>query len=304
MARGMNHVLLVGAAARDPELRYTPSGTAVFEVTLAGEDHIVGQDGKDRKLPWYHRVTVLGKPAEWYAERNWTGGATLLVEGSLEYSAWDDPNGGGKRSMVRVKAQRIEEVTPPAELVHDAGGGVRLAGGVNEVWLIGNITRELELRYTPAGDAVIGAGVAVNEAWNDRQGQRQEKTHWIDVTFWRALAESVRDAAKGQGLYVKGRLMNESWTDRDGNKRNTTKVEVQDFQLLAVREGGQGGGQRQGGQQGGQRAAQRPAQGQRQQGAQGGGRPPQRPPARPTSGGLDIDQGLDDFPPDEEDLPF
>ena len=74
MARGMNHVFLIGALARDPELRYTPNGTAVFEATVAGEDHIVGNDGRERKLPWYHRVSILGKPAEWQAERNLKGG--------------------------------------------------------------------------------------------------------------------------------------------------------------------------------------------------------------------------------------
>ena len=73
MARGMNHVYLIGALARDPELRYTPSGTAVFEATIAGEDHIIGNDGRERKLPWYHRVSILGKPAEWQAERNLKG---------------------------------------------------------------------------------------------------------------------------------------------------------------------------------------------------------------------------------------
>nr|ABG23243.1 single-stranded DNA-binding protein [Deinococcus murrayi] len=276
MARGMNHVYLIGALARDPELRYTPGGTAVFEATVAGEDHIVGNDGKERKLPWYHRVSILGKPAEWQAERNLKAGDAVMVEGSLEYSSWEAPE-GGKRSMVRVKALRMEQLGSAPELVQDAGGGVRMAGGMNEVVLIGNVTRDPELRYTPAGDAVLGLGLAVNESWQDRQGQRQEKTHWIDVTLWRDLAESMKDLRKGDPILVQGRLVNEAWTDREGNKRNSTKVEATRVEALSRGAGASGS----------------PA--------------PHCWPGDDTgtrSGGLDIDQGLDDFPPEEEDLPF
>ena len=94
MARGMNNVILIGTLAREPELRYTPSGVAVYEATIAGEDHIAGQDGKQRQLPWYHRISILGKPAEWQAERNLQAGDPVMVEGSLDYSSWDAPEGG------------------------------------------------------------------------------------------------------------------------------------------------------------------------------------------------------------------
>ncbi|WP_221090068.1 single-stranded DNA-binding protein [Deinococcus aquaedulcis] len=299
MARGMNHVYLIGALARDPELRYTPSGTAVFEATVAGEDHIVGNDGRERKLPWYHRVSILGKPAEWQAERNLKGGDAVMVEGSLEYSQWEAPE-GGKRSMVRVKALRMEQLGTQPELVQDAGGGVRMGSGMNEVVLIGNVTRDPELRYTPAGDAVLGLGLAVNETWNDRQGQKQEKTHWIDVTLWRELAESMKDLRKGDPVLVRGRLVNEAWTDRDGNKRNSTKVEATRVEALSRGAASPNSGY----------AAATPA-GPRTQTASSAARPQstgysQRPAANTgnRSGGLDIDQGLDDFPPDEEDLPF
>ncbi|MDR6219023.1 single-stranded DNA-binding protein [Deinococcus soli (ex Cha et al. 2016)] len=291
MARGMNHVYLVGALARDPELRYTPSGTAVFEATVAGEDTVVGNDGKERTLPWYHRVSMLGKPAEWMGDRNMKAGDPVMVEGTVDYSQWEAPE-GGKRSMVRVRAVRFEGLDRPnAELINDAGGGVRLAKGSNEVRLIGNVTRDPELRYTPAGDAVLGLGLAVNENWVDKSGQRQEKTHWIDATLWRELAEAFKEIKKGDPVYITGRLVNEAWTDKDGNKRNTTKVEVRSAELLA-RGNAEGGAPR---------APAAPRQQPAQTGAPAASRAA-RPPAR--SGGLDIDAGLDDFPPEEEDLPF
>lgn len=176
-----------------------------------------------------------------------------------------------------------------------------MGSGMNEVVMIGNVTRDPELRYTPAGDAVLGLGLAVNETWNDRQGQKQEKTHWIDITLWRDLAERMKDLKKGDPVLVQGRLVNEAWTDRDGNKRNSTKVEATRVESLSRGAGTPNSGY----------AAATPA-GPRPQTASSAARPQSGGYGQPSraattgnrSGGLDIDQGLDDFPPEEEDLPF
>ena len=302
MARGMNHVFLVGALARDPELRYTGSGLAVFEATIAGEDRIIGSDGRERSLPWYHRVSLLGKPAEWQAERGLKGGDAVLVEGALEFRQWEAPE-GGKRSALNVKALRMEQLATQPELVQDAGGGVRMSGALNEVMVVGNVTRDPEIRYTPANDAVLSLSIAVNENYQDRQGQRQEKVHYVDATLWRDLAEAMKDLRRGDPVMILGRLVNESWTDKDGNKRNNTKVEATRVEALAR---GAAPGQTAG------YAAATPAA-PRPQTASSSARPPAGGPSgQPSraastgsrSGGLDIDQGLDDFSPEEDDLPF
>ncbi len=292
MARGMNHVYLVGVLARDPELRYTPSGVPVFEATVAGEDHLTGNDGRERHLPWYHRISMLGKPAEWIAERGLKAGEPVMVEGSLEYNQWEAPE-GGKRSIVRVKGLRVESLTTSPETVQDAGGGVRMTGGWNTVMLIGNLTRDPELRYTPGGDAVLGLSLAVNESWKDRNGAQQEKTHWIDATLWRELAEAAKDLHKGDPVLIQGRLTNESWTDKDGNKRNSTKVEATRVEALSR---GAGAGT----------SAATPAASRGATASAARSQPAQPVGARQgsRSGGLDIDQGLQDFPPEEDDLPF
>ncbi|MFC4454485.1 single-stranded DNA-binding protein [Deinococcus sonorensis] len=297
MARGMNHIFLIGVLARDPELRYTPSGVAVFDATIAGEDRVTGNDGRERNLPWYHRVSMLGKPAEWQSEKNLKAGDPVMIEGSLEYSSWDAPE-GGKRSMVRVKGLRVESLGYTPETTQDAGGGVRMQGGMNQVLVIGNLTRDPELRYTPAGDAVLGLSMAVNETWKDRQGQQQEKVHWLDATLWRELAEQAKDLKKGDPVLVQGRLTNESWTDKDGNKRNTTKIEATRVEVLSRGAGTGSPATTSAAPRQATASAARPQQraaaptGASQRGAQGS-----------RSGGLDIDSGLDDFPP-EEDLPF
>lgn len=234
MARGMNHVFLIGTLARDAELRYTQGDNPlpILEATVAGEDHIVSHDGRSLQLPWYHRAGIVGKQAEWLSSQNLVAGTAVLVEGTLEYRSWDDPNGGGKRSIVQVKARRIDKLGYDPEIVNDRGGGVRMRGGMNEVRLVGNVTRNAELRQT-AGGAVLSLGLAVNESWYDRNREIKEKVHWIDVKMWREMAERYQGIQKGDPVMITGRLVNDSWQDKEGNKRNTTRVEATRVEVLA-----------------------------------------------------------------------
>lgn len=281
MSKGMNHVFLVGAIARDPELRYTPNGTPVLDLTVAGEDTVVGSDGAAKNLPWYHRVSLMGKPAESAAE-NLKAGHAVLVEGSMEQRSWDDVATGQKRSMVSIKALHVEGIArPESNLVRDSGGGLRLQGAVNEAFLVGNLGRKPELKYTPSGDAVVGFSIAVSESWKGRDGNWQEKTHWLDLTAWRELAEKVAELDKGDSVLVRGRIKNETWTDRDGQKRNSTKVDVSTLEVISK-----------------PGAAKRELVGAVAQAAK-----TSRGNAAPSRS-LDIDEGLDNFPPEEEDLPF
>lgn len=291
MARGMNHVYLVGVLARDPELRYTQGGMAVYEATVAGEDHLLGKDGTERKLPWYHRINILGKPAEWQSERNLKAGDPVMVEGALDYHQWEAPE-GGKRSLVRVKALRMENLGTEAELVQDAGGGVRMSGGWNTVMVIGNLARDPELRYTASGDAVLGISIGVSENWKDRSGSQQEKTHWIDITLWRELAEQFQNLRKGDPVLIQGRLVNDSWQDKEGNKRTTTKVEATKVESLSRGAGNNNS-----------YTAATSAAPQQAQGSAATQNMRAASPQGNRSGGLDIDQGLEDLPQDEE-LPF
>lgn len=226
MARGINHIFLVGTLAREPELRYTSTGVPVFEATLAGEDRVVGKDGTERFIPWYHRISMLGKLAQWTADRNLKAGESLFVEGTLEFRQWEAE--GGKRNMVSVKASRIEQLGYEPELVQDAGGGLRMHGAMNEVLILGNLTRDPELRVIKTGVSVLSLPVAVNDRYQDRSGQWKDKVHYFDVTLWHELAERIADLgiAKGHPVMVTGRLVNESWVDKDGNKRTNTKIEA------------------------------------------------------------------------------
>ena len=88
MARGLNQVYLVGTLTSDPEMRYTPGGLAVMELTLAGSEQVVDEGGTQREPVWYHRVKLLGKSAEFWGD-SLKAGMALLIEGRLEYRSWE-----------------------------------------------------------------------------------------------------------------------------------------------------------------------------------------------------------------------
>ncbi|HVX19061.1 MAG TPA: single-stranded DNA-binding protein [Acidimicrobiales bacterium] len=96
----------------------------------------------------------------------------------------------------------------------------------NTVTLVGNITRDPELRFTPSGQSVASFGLAVNRRWQDRgSGQWQEQTSFIDVKCWSQMAENVAESlARGARVIVTGRLEQRSWETEQGDKRS--KVEV------------------------------------------------------------------------------
>jgi len=98
---------------------------------------------------------------------------------------------------------------------------------VNKVILIGNLGRDPEVRYTPNGSAVANFTLATNEVWNDKNGERQERTEWHRIVVWGKQAEIVREhLSKGKQVYVEGSLQTRQWDDREGNKRTTTEVKA------------------------------------------------------------------------------
>jgi single-strand DNA-binding protein len=117
-------------------------------------------------------------------------------------------------------------------------------GSVNKVILVGNLGRDAELRYTPGGAAVATINMATTEVWNDKGGQRQEKTEWHRVVLWGKTAESLNEyLTKGKQIYVEGRLQTRKWQDKDGQDKYTTEIRGDRVVLLGG--GGGGGGGRQ-----------------------------------------------------------
>jgi single-strand DNA-binding protein len=114
---------------------------------------------------------------------------------------------------------------------------------LNKVMLIGNLTRDPELRYTPSGKAVADISLAINRVWNNDQGQKQEDTTFVDVTLWGRQAELAQQyLSKGRGAYIEGRLQMDTWDDKEtGKKRSRLKVVGDHLQFMSDGKGGSGG---------------------------------------------------------------
>lgn len=157
---------------------------------------------------------------------------------------------------------------------------------LNKVMLIGNLTRDPEVKYTPKGTAVTDIGLAINRFYTTESGEKREETTFVDVTFFGRQAEIIKQyCGKGKPLYVEGRLVLDTWDDKQtGQKRSKLKVTGENLQLLGSRgdaAGGGGGGEYS--ESGGEPAARRTAT------------PPPQRQQRPADPDLD---------PAEDDIPF
>ena len=119
-----------------------------------------------------------------------------------------------------------------------------MAGGVNKVILVGHLGADPDMRYTPSGQGVCELRLATSESWNDKNGQRQERTEWHRIVVWGKRAEVCsKYLAKGRQVFVEGRIQTRNYDDKEGNKRYITEIIANDVQFLGGggREGGSGG---------------------------------------------------------------
>jgi len=114
-----------------------------------------------------------------------------------------------------------------------------MAKSLNKVMLIGNLTRDPEMRYTPQGTAVCTFGVATNRSWNTDNGEKKEDVEFHNIVAWNKLAEICAQLLKkGRKVYVEGRLATRSWQGTDGAQKQRTEVVINDMVILDKREEG------------------------------------------------------------------
>lgn len=160
-----------------------------------------------------------------------------------------------------------------------------MAANLNEVFLMGNLTRDPELKQTPRGTAVCDLSMAINDSYKAPDGTVKEVVTYVDIEVWGRTAENCKQyLTKGRGVFVKGQLKLDQW-EQEGQKRSKLKVRAVSVQFLGGGQGGQGGG------------------GSRPAGNYSGGE--QRPVA--SSGRTAAPSVSEDAPPpprDEDDIPF
>ena len=109
---------------------------------------------------------------------------------------------------------------------------------LNKVFLIGNLTRDPELKYIPSGAAVTDISIAVNRSFTKKDGEKGEETLFVKVVIWGKQAESsAKYLSKGRPVFIEGRLRTNSWEDKDGQKRSAMEVVAERVQFLGTPQG-------------------------------------------------------------------
>ena len=112
---------------------------------------------------------------------------------------------------------------------------------LNKVMLIGNLTRDPELKYTPGNQAVCELGLAVNRKYRTKDNEEREEVTFVDCEAWGKQAEVIKQyMTKGRPIFIEGRLKLDTWDDKDGQKRSKMRVVIEDFQFVEGRGGGGG----------------------------------------------------------------
>ncbi len=160
--------------------------------------------------------------------------------------------------------------------------------------IMGNVTRDIELRYTPKGTAVADMGLACNRVRSGDDGQKIEEVTFVDVTLWGRQAELANQyLGKGKPVFIEGRLQTDSWTDKEtGKQRSKLKVVGENMQFIGAPSSG-GGGNNNGGQQ----QQNQPMQNSPQQSQ------PQQQQQAPPQGGSPA-SNMPDFKDEDDDIPF
>jgi single-strand DNA-binding protein len=112
---------------------------------------------------------------------------------------------------------------------------------VNKVILVGRLGKDPETRYMTNGEAVANVSLATSENYKDKSGEKQERTEWHNLVFYRRLAEIAGEyLKKGAQIYVEGRIQTRKWQDKEGKDRYTTEIIVNEMKMLGSKSGGSG----------------------------------------------------------------
>jgi len=226
----LNRIKLIGYLTEAAELRTLPSGAEVCELNLRVISKTL-RGGKYFDSTSFHSVTCwagIAKTATQYTQ----AGSQVYIEGRLRTDSWENDE-GKKRYKTRVIAEDLLLLNPMSGQ-YPALQSESFATGLNEVELIGNLTKDLELRQTTGGHNIGSTSLATNRKWKDKMsGELREETTFHNLVLWDDIAiEGGKNLKKGQRVYIKGRMQVRSWDSPEGEKRYTAEVVVESVAIL------------------------------------------------------------------------
>ncbi len=227
----LNRSKFIGYVTEKPEIRTIPSGMEVCDVNIRVISRVTKEDGSSFNSTSFHTATFWGGIAKTVGSYTDVG-SQIYIEGRLKTDSWQGDDG-----KARYKTKVIAEdliLLSRRDGDYPALQSAVIGTGLNEVELIGNITKDIDLRETTAGQSVASTSVATNRKWKNRQtNEFQEETEFHNIVLWGDLAkEAANTVSKGAKVYLKGRLQNRSWETPEGEKRYTTEVIVESISAL------------------------------------------------------------------------
>lgn len=231
----LNRVHVVGYQTQPVDVRQTPGGTSVTDLNLVVPYTFKSDAGELLKGKGYHTVTLWGPMAD-VAGQYVRAGSQVFIAGRLQTDSWDDEKTSEKRSKTKVVGMDMILLDPKDGQLPAPQGAPDVCNVVNNAEVIGNVTRDPEMRTTTSGQQVLTIGVATNERWKDKSsGEDRERTEFHNVVVWGDLAEQVnRTVKKGSKVYAAGRVQTRSWETQNGSKRTTTEIIADSVCLLGI----------------------------------------------------------------------
>ena len=231
----LNRVQIIGYQTQPVAVRQTPSGSSVVDLNIVTPYSFKADSGDMLDGKGFHVVTLWGPMAE-VAGKYVKPGAQLFISGRLQTDSWQDEKTNEKRSKTKLVALDMILLDPKEGQRAAPQDAPSIVQCLNRADIIGNVTKDPEMRTTTSGQKVLTIGVATNEKWKDRaSGEMKERVEFHNVVIWGSLAEQVaKTAKKGYRVFVSGRVQTRSWETKEGSKRTTTEIIADMVSLLGI----------------------------------------------------------------------
>ncbi len=232
----LNRVEIIGYQTQPVQIRKTPGGISVTDLNVVVPYSFQSNKGDKIQGKSFHTVTVWGSMAD-IAGQYVRPGSQLYLSGRLQTDSWDDEKTKEKRSKTKIVAMDLIMLDPKDGQREAPASAAELLSYLNRAEVIGNVTRDPEMRTTVSGQNVLTIGVATNEKWKDKAtGETKERSEFHNIVIWGDLAKAVQSSVrKGQRLFAAGRVQTRTWETKEGQKRATTEIIADAVTLLGMR---------------------------------------------------------------------
>ncbi len=232
----LNRIEIIGYQTQPLTVRKTPTGTSVVDANLVVPYIFKNKEGTEQSGKSFYTVTLWGPMAD-TASQFIRPGSQVFFSGRLQTDSWDDTQSGEKRSKTKVVALDMMLLDPRSGQIDGTNVPGLLTQCFAKANIIGNVTKDPEMRTTTSGTNVLSLGVATNERWKEKAtGEMKERTEYHNVVIWAELAKAVQEhIRKGSRVHVTGRVQTRSFETQSGQKRSVTEIVADTVTLLGVK---------------------------------------------------------------------